>query len=115
MKKRNLFRKVVFLLFAMAALCVASTAQKLPGPRQEKLLNGLKLLMWPDGQANKVWVKIRIHSGSAFDPQGKEGLMKLLADSFFPTAATREFFTDDLGGSLEVVSNYDYIQVNASS
>jgi zinc protease len=115
MRNRNLFRKVGVLLLAIAAFCFAASAQKLPEPRQEKLLNGLKLLMWPDPKADKVWVKIRVHSGSAFDPQGKEGVMKLLADSFFPNESTRDFFTQDLGGRLEIVSNYDYIQVDASS
>ena len=89
MRNRNLFRKVLILLLATAAFWTAGTAQKLPEPRQEKLLNGLKLLMWPDAKADKVWVKIRIHSGSAFDPQGKEGVMKLLSDSFFPSETVK--------------------------
>ncbi len=87
----------------------------LPAPKQEKLLNGLKVLMWSDSKAEKVSVKIRIHSGSAFDPQGKEGLMQMLADNLFPNEAAREFFKEDLGGDLEIITNYDYIQVNASS
>ena len=41
--------------------------------------------------------------------------MKLLAEDIFPTAESREFFKDDLGGGLDVISNYDYIQINASS
>ena len=53
--------------------------------------------------------------GSAFDPQGKEGLMKLLAANVFPNAEAKEYFADQLGGSLDVESNYDYIQINASS
>ncbi len=87
----------------------------LPAPKQEKLLNGLKVLMWPDAKSDKVAVKIRVHSGSAFDPQGKEGLMQMLADNLFPNEASREFFTEDLGGNLEIIANYDYIQINASS
>src|SRR5436190_14386811 len=101
MNNWKLFRNIVFLLLAAAAL---ASAQKLPEPRQERLLNGLKLLMWPDAKADKVWVKIRVHYGSAFDPQGKEGLMNLLANSFFPNENAQEFFTEDLGGSLEIVS-----------
>ncbi len=95
----------------------AALAQK-PGsnvPRQEKLLNGLKLLMWSDPAATDVKVSIRIHSGSAFDPQGKEGVTQLLADNIFPTAESRAFFAEDLGGSVEVITNYDYIQINASA
>jgi hypothetical protein len=41
--------------------------------------------------------------------------MQLLSDDFFPNPTTREYFAEDLGGSLEVVTNYDYIQINASS
>lgn len=83
-------------------------------PRQERLLNGLKLLMWSDPSAPKVSVKIRIHAGSAFDPQGKEGVMRLLAENIFPTEAARDFFREDLEGSLEVTTNYDYIQIDAT-
>lgn len=117
MKFRSLFQK-----FALAALCLLTvtaigSAQK-PGssvPRQEKLLNGLRLLMWSDPAAADVRVSIRIHSGSSFDPQGKEGVMKLLVENMFPTAASKEFFSEDLGGSLEVISNYDYIQINGTA
>ena len=106
-------------LISLVAISAAYTAaaQK-PGsniPRQEKLLNGMKLLMWNDPSAAKVTVSLRVHSGSAFDPQGKEGTVKLLAENIFPNEAAREFFVDDLGGSLEIVSNYDYIQIDASS
>lgn len=117
MKFRSLFQKIGVLLVCSTALAAAAFAQKPAStvPRQEKLLNGLKVLMWSHPAATDVRVSIRIHSGSAFDPQGKEGLMKLLAENIFPTAASKEFFADDLGGSLEVVSNYDYIQVNATA
>lgn len=92
------------------------TAQRTSGPRQEKLLNGLKLLMWPDQSADKVTVKVRVHSGTSFDPQNKEGVMALVAESFYPNdEISREFFKEDLGGSLSVTANYDYIQVSASS
>lgn len=87
----------------------------LPAPKQEKLLNGLKVLMWSDAKADKVTLKLRIHSGSAFDPQGKEGLMQMLANNLFPNEATRDFFKEDLGGNLVIETNYDYIQINASS
>ena len=116
MKFRFLFPKLGIILFAASAV-LSLSAQKsaVRAPKQEKLLNGLKVLMWNDPSADKVTVKIRIHSGSSFDPQGKEGVMKLLAEDIFPTAESREFFKDDLGGDLDVISNYDYIQINASS
>jgi len=119
MKNQKIFQKVVFvvliLLILFSLVAPAIFSQTLPAPKQENLLNGLKVLMWPDAKANKIPVKIRVHDGAAFDPKGKEGVMQLLADNIFPNEASRDFFVEDLGGSLEVVSNYDYIEINASS
>lgn len=119
MKNKKLFQKIVLIALAVAVLLAlvapAIFSQTPAAPKQEKLLNGLKVLMWPDAKADKVYVKVRIHSGSAFDPQGREGVMQLLADNIFPNEVSREFFTDDLGGNLEVITNYDFIQINASS
>jgi predicted Zn-dependent peptidase len=117
MKFRSLFLKSLLLALCTASMSLTAPAQK-PGsnvPRQEKLLNGLRLLMWSDPAANDVKVSIRLHSGSAFDPQGKEGVMQLLAENIFPTAASKAYFAEDLGGGLEVITNYDYIQINASA
>lgn len=109
-------RVVHIVLPLLMTLSTAATFAQPPSatPREEKLLNGLKLIMFDAPASDKVTVKVRVHAGSAFDPQGKEGLMKLLAANIFPNAEAREFFSD-LGGSLEIQSNYDYIQVNASS
>lgn len=120
MKNRKLFVKIVFialivlLLFSLVAPAIFAQPV-LTSPKRETLLNGLKLLMWPDDKADKVRISIRVHAGSAFDPQTKEGVMQLLADNIFPNEAAKDFFTDDLGGNLEIISNYDYIQVNASA
>ena len=84
-------------------------------PKEEKLLNGLRVLMWSDESAAKVYVKLRIHAGASFDPQEKEGVMMLLSEAIFPNEEIREFFRDELGGSLDVTTNYDYIEINASS
>ena len=115
---RSLFQQFgLAAIMTMTLFSAAALAQK-PGslvPRQEKLLNGLKVLMWRDPAATDVRVSIRVHSGSAFDPQGKEGVMKLLSENIFPTPASREYFTEDLGGSFELISNYDYIQINATA
>ncbi|MEP6789401.1 MAG: insulinase family protein, partial [Acidobacteriota bacterium] len=113
MKNKKLFHKFAFIAVMFAA--TPAFSQSLPAPRQEKLLNGLKVLMWSDAKASNVSVKIRIHAGSAFDPQGREGVMQMLADNIFPTEATRDFFKEDLAGGLEIVTTYDYIQINASS
>lgn len=106
------FKSALFLLI-LAVGTIGISAQK--GPRQEKLLNGVKLLMWNVPTADKITVKVRVHSGAAFDPQQKEGVMRVLADNIFPNEGAREFFSEELGGSLDVTFNYDYIQVTATS
>ncbi len=113
MNNKYPFVKFTILLLLLFLSINFAFAQK--APRQEKLLNGLNLLIWNDPTAPKATVKLRIHSGSAFDALGKEGTTALLADILFPTSAAKEFFAEDLGGSLEVVSNYDYIQINATA
>ena len=107
-----IFYAFTLVMFQSAAVPAQKAA---PGPRQEKLLNGLKVLVWNTPGSEKVSLKIRVHAGSSFDPQEKEGVMKLLSESLFPTAESRTFFTEELGGSLEVISNYDYIQINAEA
>ena len=83
--------KVLILLQKIAACAVIFSAavstfgQTARAPKQERLLNGMKLLIWNDPTAQNVTVKVRIHSGAAFDPQGKEGVMTLLAESFSQT------------------------------
>jgi zinc protease len=116
MKFNTYFKKFTFfsILSLLTVFSVFAQTPNFPEPREEKLLNGAKLLVWNDAKAEKVTIKIRIHSGSAFDPQGKEGTMQLLSDILFPNESARDFFTDDLGGNLEVITNYDYIQINAS-
>ncbi len=114
MNIKNNFIRYTLSALILLSLATISFAQKSNQPRQEKLLNGLKLLTWNDTATDKVTVKLRIHSGAAFDTQNKEGTMALLADALFPNDTVKEFFREDLGGSLEVVSNYDYIQINAT-
>lgn len=112
-KHFNVFAGAFLILSAAAVFAVAQTA-KTPNPRQEKLLNTLKVLMWQDASSNQVTVKLRVHGGAAFDTLGKEGTMALLADALFPNESVKEFFREDLGGSLTVENNYDYIQINAT-
>ena len=110
----KIFRKLAFLL-AFAALSVNfAYSQTTAQPRQEKLLNGLKILIWHEPKTEKVSLRLRIHSGSAFDPKDKMGVMALLGESLFPDEQTKIFFREDLEGSLDVESNYDYIQINAT-
>ncbi len=112
---KQLIRPALATFLTLAAAFVSTAAQTgAPPPREEKLLNGLRLLVWNQPNAEKVSLRLRVHSGSAFDPQGKEGAMRLLAEVLFPDESIKDFFRDDLGGELEILSNYDYIQINAS-
>lgn len=117
MNTKKYFNKLAVLLLCLTVGAANSFAQaaKPAAPREEKLLNGLKLLIWNQPNAEKVTVKLRVHSGSAFDPQSKEGTMALLSEILFPNETIKEFFREDLGGSLEITSNYDYIQINATA
>lgn len=116
MNLKNYSKKIaLFAIFLLAfALNISAQTMNFPVPREEKLLNGLRILSWNDAKAEKVTVKLRIHSGSSFDLQGKEGTMALLSEIIYPSDAARAFFTEDLNGSFEVFSNYDYIQINLS-
>jgi zinc protease len=56
-------------------------------------------------------LKLRINSGAAFDLSGKSGEMALLGDLLFPDPATVDYFTDELGGKLDVSVNYDSLTI----
>ncbi|MCA1592687.1 MAG: insulinase family protein, partial [Acidobacteria bacterium] len=105
-------RLPAMMLAAMLVLLPLFTAagQGLTEPRREQLLNGLKLLIVNRQGDPNVVLRLRIHSGSAFDLSGKEGLISLLTDALF-NAETREYVKDELGGRLEVSTNYDAINV----
>ena len=57
---------------------------------------------------------MRIKSGAAFDLAGKGGTMALLGDALFPDPTTREYVADQLGGKLDVTTNYDSIDITIS-
>jgi zinc protease len=113
------FLKIPALATLLLALLVgiapaSKGAQSTLAPRREELLNGLRVLIWNrPGDAN-VLLKLRIHSGAAFDFAGKAGTMALLSDALFPDPTTREYFTEELGGRLEVSSDYDAIDITLS-
>lgn len=96
---------VVLLCTALAATPFA--AQSPSQPEREQLLNGLRLLFWLKPGNPDVTLKLRINSGAAFDLAGKSGQMALLGDILFPDAATVDFFTDEMGGKLDVNVSYD--------
>ena len=100
-------------LVVLLANGASLSAQSLQ-PEREKLLNGLSIIFWPrPGDAN-VTLKLRIHSGAAFDLAGKAGTMSLLADALFPDTDTREYVSEQLGGKLDVTTDYDAINVTIS-
>jgi zinc protease len=104
MKLCALAGKILLCLLILApSLCAQSPAQ----PEREELLNGLRLLFWPQPGHPEVILKLRINSGAAFDLAGKSGQMALLGDLLFPDPDTIDYFTSEMGGKLDVTVNYD--------
>jgi zinc protease len=106
-------RLSVFLLLALL-IPFQAAAQSFPEPAREHLLNGLTVLLWQrPGDAN-VLLKLRVHSGAAFDLAGKGGTMALLDDALFPDPSTGLYVREQLGGQFELATNYDSIDVTLS-
>jgi zinc protease len=82
-------------------------AQPANQPEREQLLNGLRLVFFLNPGNPDVILKLRINSGAAFDFSGKSGQMALLGDLLFPDPATVDYFTDEMGGKLNVNVTYD--------
>ena len=97
-------------LFLACAGWLSSAAQTPPEPRRQQLLNGLRILLWNRPADQNVLIKLRVHSGAAFDLAGKEGLMASLADLMFDQQ-TRDYVTEELGGRLDVSVGYDAIDI----
>jgi zinc protease len=113
-RRNALIRNLVFplrrcvaagvILLCVLPLCAQTSA---PQPEREQLLNGLRLLFWLKPGSPEVILKLRINSGAAFDLSGKSGQMALLSDLLFPDPATIDYFTDEMGGKLNVNVTYD--------
>jgi predicted Zn-dependent peptidase len=101
------------LLVSVALFLVAQPAlsQSAKQPERELLLNGLKLLIWEQPGSPELVVKLRVNSGAAFDLAGKSGQAALLGDLLFPDPATVDYFTDELGGKLDVSVTYDSLTI----
>src|SRR5215203_4527238 len=95
------------LLLGCLLLAHPLVAQTPAQPEREQLLNGLRLLLWLKPGNPDVILKLRINSGAAFDLAGKSGQMALLGDMLFPDPATVDYFTDEMGGKLDVSITYD--------
>jgi predicted Zn-dependent peptidase len=102
------------LLLSLLVLGTPASVVNRPKPEEIRLLNGLRILVWRT-DAPVVRMRLRIHSGAAFDPRGKEGTMAVLSQVLFPDEQLREFFREDLGGNFFVTYDYDTIQVEASA
>lgn len=107
----SVISRVIALLLLLAWVAQPALSQTAREPQREQLLNGLKLLIWPQPGSSELVVKLRLNSGAAFDLAGKSGQMALLGDLLFPDPATVDYFTDELGGKLEVSVNYDSMTI----
>jgi zinc protease len=101
----------ILLALLLTSTTIVFGVQNAPEPRREELLNGLRVLIWSQPASPNVTIALRIHSGAAFDLMGKGGTMALLGDQLFPDPETREFFVDELGGSLLVTVDYDSLNI----
>lgn len=98
-------------LICFSLLTPPALAQTAAQPEREQLLNGLRLLLWLKPGSPEVILKLRINSGAAFDLAGKSGQMALLGDLLFPDPATVDYFTDEMGGKLDVDVTYDSVTI----
>src|SRR6267142_2744040 len=101
-------------LLLIALMSPSTKAQSYPEPVREQLLNGLTVLFSQRPGDSNVLIKLRVHSGAAFDTTGKSGTMALLGDVLFPDPSTREYVSEQLGGKLEVTTDYDEIDITLS-
>ena len=101
---------IVAIFYIVAAITVPVLAQTPPEPQLAELLNGLRVLIWPRQGEQTVLLKLRIHSGAAFDLAGRSGEMALLGDALFPDPATREYF-EEMQGRLAVTTDYDSLTI----
>jgi zinc protease len=110
---RNLSSSLRLCAFACVILFSALpvSAQPTAQPEREQLLNGLRLLFFLKPGSPDVILKLRINSGAAFDLSGKSGQMALLGDLLFPDPATVDYFTDEMGGKLDVKVTYDSLTI----
>ena len=102
------------LCLSLVTILTASVRGQTAEPERETLLNGLRILYWSQPGNPDVLVRLRIHSGAAFDLADKGGMMALLGDALFPEASIREYVAEELGGKLTVTTNYDTLDATIS-
>jgi zinc protease len=104
---KPIYRKLLFPVLFIFLMAPTTFAQAPAEPERDQILNGLRLLFWLKPGSPDVILKLRINSGAAFDLAGKSGQMALLGDLLFPDPATVDYFTDEMGGKLDVKVTYD--------
>ncbi len=111
-------KTAVFLTFfrvSALALVLASASLSAFGqasePQRTQLLNGLRVVQLHKPGDQNVLIKLRVHSGAAFDLTGKEGTLALLGDILFPDPNVREYFTEEMGGRLHIKTDYDALTI----
>lgn len=108
---KDFLAKSIITVCLLTALAASAGAQVSAAPERTRLLNDLQVLLSPRPGGQDVLVKLRIHSGAAFDLAGKGGTMALLGDLLFPDPNTRGYFTDEMQGRLAVATDYDSITI----
>ncbi|MGI8918988.1 MAG: M16 family metallopeptidase [Pyrinomonadaceae bacterium] len=104
--------RVAFLLLAAFLVTTVPARAQLPQqPERDQMLNGLRMLLWHRPGDADVFLSLRIHSGAAFDVEGKAGAMAVLGDILFPDPTTREYFTEEMAGRLDVDTDHDSITI----
>lgn len=98
------------LTYLLGGSNITAASGQTSEPEREELLNGLRILLWHRTGDQNVLMKLRIHSGAAFDLAGKAGGMALLGDILFPDSAIRDYF-EDMDGQIDVVTNHDSITI----
>lgn len=104
-------RNGVLAVCFLTSVSASVPAQVPMEPERTRLLNGLRVLVWSRPGEQEVLLKLRVHSGAAFDLSGKAGSMALLGDILFPDPTTREYFTEEMQGRLNVTTDYDSITI----
>ena len=109
----NFLRRVVLTACCVGLIHVSVdpiSAQVPMEPAHARLLNGLRVMIWSRTGDQDVLIKLRVHSGAAFDLAGKTGSMALLGDILFPDPSSREYF-NDMQGQLNVSTDYDSLTI----
>ena len=106
----NFPRKAVIVACCLILFQASALPQVPMEPEHARLLNGLRVLIWTRPGDQDVLLKLRVHSGAAFDLAGKGGSMALLGDILFPDPTAREYFTE-MQGRLNVTTDYDSLTI----